>query len=151
MDDDSRQLIERLYDAFNRRDVDEIVGLCDERMEFFAVTAAEAGHPNPYVGADGLRAYLDDVAAVWEELLITPQEVEQAGGILLVRGRVYVRSHALGIRDLPTGWIWELRDGRFISGQVFIDPEEAARRFSDAARTGQLPDPAASRSMSRLR
>ena len=105
---------------------------------------------SPYVGADGLRSYLDDVAAVWEELLITPQEVEQHERILLVRGRVYVRSHSLGIRDLPTGWIWELRDGRFTSGQVFIDPEEAARRFSDAARTGRLPDPAASRSMSRL-
>ncbi len=151
MDEDSRQKIERLFDAFNRRDADEMVGLCDERMEFFAVTAAEAGHANPYVGADGLRAYLDDVAAVWEELLITPQEVEQAEGMLLVRGRVYVRSHSLGIRDLPTGWIWEMGDGRFVRGQVFIDPEEAATLFSDAARTGQRPDPAASRSMTRLR
>lgn len=151
MDDHTHQLIERLYDAFNRRDADEMVALCDERMRFFSVTAAEAGHPDPYVGAGGLRAYLDDVAEVWEELLITPQEVEQLAGIVLVRGRVYVRSHSLGIRDLPTGWIWELSDGRFISGQVFIDPEEASRRFSDAARTGRLPDPAASRSMSRLR
>ncbi len=151
MDDSSRLLVERLFDSFNRRDAEEIVAICDERMEFFTVTAEEAGHSNPYVGSDGLRAYLDDVATVWEDLLITPQEVEQEQGMLLVRGRVYLRSHSLGIRDLPTGWIWEVLDGRFIRGQVFIDPDEATRRFSDAARTGQRPDPDASRSMNRLR
>ena len=111
MDEGARTLIERLFDAFNRRDPDEIVALCDERMEFFAVTAEEAGHGNPYVGTDGLRAYLDDVATVWEDLLITPTEVEQAGDAILVRGRVYLRSRALGIRDMPTAWIWELERG----------------------------------------
>ena len=39
MDDFCRERIERLFDAFNRRDADEIVELCDEEMEFFAVTA----------------------------------------------------------------------------------------------------------------
>ncbi|HEY5976258.1 MAG TPA: nuclear transport factor 2 family protein [Solirubrobacterales bacterium] len=151
MDEGARALIERLFDAFNRRDADEIVALCDERMEFFAVTAEEAGHGNPYVGTDGLRAYLADVATVWEDLLITPTEVEQAGDAILVRGRVYLRSRALGIRDMPTAWIWELRQGRFIRGQVFIDPGEAVERFSRAARTGRLPDPDASKSMPRLR
>ena len=37
MDDARRQLVERLFDAFNRRDAEEIVALCDEGMEFFAV------------------------------------------------------------------------------------------------------------------
>jgi ketosteroid isomerase-like protein len=146
-----RERVERLFDAFNRRDADEIVALCDEEMEFFAVTAAEAGRGEPYVGTDGLRAYLDDVATIWEELLVTPKQVEQRGDSLFVRGRVYLRSRALGIRDMPTAWIWDLRDGRFIRGQVFVDPEEAARWFSRAARPGQSPDPRASKSTTRLR
>ena len=152
MDDRSRECVERLFDAFNRRDVEGIVELCDEEMEFFAVTAEEVGRREPYVGSAGLRAYLDDVATVWEDLLVTPKQVEQRpDGSLLVRGRVYLRSRALGIRDMPTAWIWDLRDGRFTRGQVFIDPEEAIRSFSRAAQPGQSLDPRASRSTTRLR
>jgi ketosteroid isomerase-like protein len=152
MDDQLRESVERLFDAFNRRDAAEIVALCHEEMEFFAVTAEEVGRSDPYVGSDGLRAYLDDVATVWEELLITPKQVEQRqDGSLLVHGRVYLRSRALGIRDMPTAWIWDLRDGRFVRGQVFVDPEEAVRCFSREAQPGQSLDPRASRSTTRLR
>jgi ketosteroid isomerase-like protein len=152
VDDQVRDRVERLFDAFNRRDAAEIVALCDEEMEFFAVTAEEVGRGEPYRGTEGLRAYLDDVATVWEDLLVTPKQVEQQGDSLLVRGRVYLRSRALGIRDMPTAWIWDLSDdGRFIRGQVFIDPEEAIRSFSRAARPGPSPDLRASRSTTRLR
>ncbi len=151
MDEVSAQLVGRLFDAFNRRDLDEITAVCDETMEFYAVTAEEVGRSDPYVGSEGLRAYLNDVATVWEELLITPKEVEQEGERLLVRGRVYLRSHALGIRDMPVGWIWELRAGRFVRGEVFVDPEEATRRFSRAAPPAQSHDPRGPRSTSRLR
>ena len=151
MDDRSQQLVERLFDAFNRRDAATIIDLCDDRMEFFAVTAEEAGRTNPYVGKEGLSSYLDDVARVWEELLITPTEVEQQGDAVLVRGRVYLRSRALGIRDMPAAWIWELDEGRFIRGRAFADPEDAVRSFSRAARQGQSPDLRASRSTTPLR
>jgi ketosteroid isomerase-like protein len=151
VDDRSQELVERLFDAFNRRDAAAIVDLCDERMEFFAVTADEAGRSNPYVGKEGLSSYLDDVARIWEELLITPTQVEQQGDSLLVRGRVYLRSRALGIRDMPAAWIWDLRGGLFMRGRVFVDPEDAVLGFSRAARPGQSPDLRASRSTTRLR
>lgn len=151
MDDFSRERIERLFEAFNRRDADEIVELCDEEMEFFAVTAEEVGRNTPYAGKEGLSAYLEDVATVWEDLLVTPKQVEQRGDSLLVQGRVYLRSRALGIRDMPTAWIWDLRDGRFIRGRVFVDPEEAVRLFSLEGRPGPSPDLRASRSTTRLR
>jgi ketosteroid isomerase-like protein len=151
MDDRRREMVEDLFDAFNRRDVEAIVALCHEDMEFFAVTAEEVGRTDPYVGPDGLRAYLADVSAVWEELLISPEQVEQREDALLVQGRVYLRSRDLGIRDMPVGWIWEIRDDRFERGRVFADPEEAIRRFSRADRPERRPDPGASRSTIRLR
>lgn len=130
MDEPRRELVERLFDAFNRRDAEEIVACCDEEMEFVAVTAEQVGRSDPYVGPQGLRAYLEDVATVWEELLITPNGVEQREGSLLVHGRVYLRSRALGIRDMPAAWIWDLRDELFVRGRVFADPEEAVRHFN---------------------
>lgn len=128
---EDRQLVERLFEAFNRRDAEEIVDLCDEALDFFPVGTAEAiGRTAPYVGPDGLRDYLGDVDQAWEELLITPTAIERHGGSLLVRGRVHVRSRELGIRDVPMAWIWDLVDGRFIRGEVFPDPDQAVQRLT---------------------
>jgi ketosteroid isomerase-like protein len=126
-------LVGRLFQAFNSRDAETIVSLCSEEMEFFAVTGEEIGREAPYRGRDGLREYLGDVERTWEELLITPTHVESRGNSLLVVGRVYVRSRELGIRDMPVGWIWYLRDELFVRGVVFTDPDEAAERFADTA------------------
>ena len=126
-----RELVERLFEAFNRRDPEEIVALCDEGMGFFPVgTAAELGRTAPYVGPDGLREYLRDVDRAWDELLISPKVVEKRGGSLLVRGRAYARSRHLGIRDVPVAWIWDLAGDRFIRGEVFRDLAEAAARLT---------------------
>lgn len=131
MPDPQMALVERLYGAFNRRDGEEIVAVCDKGMEFFPVVTAEAiGRDAPYVGPDGLRAYLADVAEVWEELQITPSELQRRGDTWLVRGRVYARSRELGIRDLPVAWIWQVSEDRFVRGEVFPDPEQAATRFA---------------------
>ncbi|HEY8501461.1 MAG TPA: SpoIIE family protein phosphatase, partial [Solirubrobacterales bacterium] len=123
--------VEQLYNAFNRRDPEGIVAVCDEQMGFFPFgTAEQVGRSAPYVGPEGLHEYLLDVERAWDELLITPKVAERHGSSLLVRGRVYVRSRELGIRDMPVAWIWELADGKFIRGEVFRDPEEAVRRLA---------------------
>jgi ketosteroid isomerase-like protein len=133
MGDDCAALVERLFDAFNRRDVEAIVDVCDEGLEFFSVTGETVGRSAPYVGPAGLQDYLGDVAQAWEELLITPRRVEQRGDRVLVRGRVYARSRDLGIRDMPVAWIWEVRDGCFVRGEVFTDPRIAAARFVEVS------------------
>jgi ketosteroid isomerase-like protein len=134
MSDPHVELVERLYQCFNRRDETGIVGLCDEEMEFFPVgTAGALGRDAPYSGRSGLHDYLIDIAEVWEELQITPNQIDRRGDRLLVRGRVYARSRDLGIRDVPIAWIWEVRDDRFVCGEVFPDPEEAVTRFAAEA------------------
>jgi serine phosphatase RsbU (regulator of sigma subunit)/ketosteroid isomerase-like protein len=124
------ELVERLFDCFNRRDEECIEAVCDEEMAFFPIVTAEAvGREAPYVGPAGLRDYMGDIEEVWEELQIAPGTQEWRGSKVLVRGRVYARSRELGIRDLPVAWIWEVRDGLFVRGEVYPDPEEAAARF----------------------
>jgi len=131
--EEEQGLVERLYAAFNRRDLEEIVELCQDEMGFFPFgTAEEVGRTAPYVGPAGLTEYLRDVDRAWDELLISPKVVERHGRSLLVRGRVYARSRALGIRDVPVAWIWDIADGQFVRGEVFRDPEEAVRRLAAA-------------------
>jgi ketosteroid isomerase-like protein len=124
------ELIARLFNAFNQRDEEAIVDLCSEEMEFYAVTAEEIGRGAPYRGVEGLREYLADVERIWEELLVTPSRVERRDDRLLVLGRVYVRSRALGIRDMPVAWIWRVCGGTFVRGEVFADPQAALSRFA---------------------
>lgn len=129
--DEPLALVERLYDSFNRRDENDIAAICDEEMEFFPLVTAEAvGREAPYTGPAGLREYMHDVAEVWEQLQITPGRLERRGATLLVHGRVYARSRELGIRDVPAAWIWEVRGGRIVRGEVFPDPEQADARFA---------------------
>jgi ketosteroid isomerase-like protein len=130
MPESHRVLVERLFDAFNRRDLTAMAALCDPGLEFSPVTAEQIGRAKPYVGPDGMREYIDDVGRVWNELLILPNEVQSHGSRMLVRGRVYLRSHELGIRDMPAAWIWEVDGQRFVRGEVFADPEQAAARFA---------------------
>jgi serine phosphatase RsbU (regulator of sigma subunit)/ketosteroid isomerase-like protein len=128
------ELVKRLYNAFNRRDGEEIVAVCDPGMAFFPVgTAEQVGRDAPYIGPEGLHEYLLDIERAWDELLITPKVVESHGASLLVRGRVYARSRALGIRDMPVAWIWDVAGDRFVRGEVFRDPEEAVRRLAAAS------------------
>jgi len=133
MDDGYEALIGRLFNAFNQRDPEEIVALCSPQMEFLAVTGEEAGREVPYSGSEGLREYLADVERIWEALLITPSTIERRGERLLVCGRVYLRSREYGIRDMPAAWIWHLRDGLFVRGEVFADPARALAHFERAS------------------
>jgi hypothetical protein len=88
-----------------------------------------------------------DVEKAWDELLITPKVVEVHGPSLLVRGRVYARSRALGIRDMPVAWIWDVEGGRFVRGEVFRDPEEAVRRLLTSAEDHASKNPASGNSI----
>jgi ketosteroid isomerase-like protein len=132
MHESPEALVGRLFNAFNRRDVESLVEVCSPRMEFFTITGEEIGRGAPYVGPEGLRDYLADAERFWEELLITPGSVERRGERMLVLGRVYVRNRELGIRDMPVAWIWQVKDGLFVRGEVFVDPTEAVDRFAQA-------------------
>jgi ketosteroid isomerase-like protein len=138
MASEHRALVERLFDAFNRRDSKEIASLCDPDMAFFPITAEEVGREAPYVGPDGLDTYLGDVAALLEELLVRATRVDSLGDQVMVRGRVYLRSRERGIRDPPAAWLWQVREGRFVRGEVFSDPEQAGKAFARL----RLGDPA---------
>lgn len=122
--EDRAKLVERLFDAFNRRDLDALLGLCNEDVEFHAATADFADRGEPYRGRQGMRDYFDDVDRIWEELLITPRQIVPIDDGVVVYGQVFARGRELGIRDLPIAWRWMVRDGRFTWGKVYLDPEQ---------------------------
>jgi hypothetical protein len=78
-----------------------------------------------YTGHEGLRLYFADVAAVWEELLVTPQRVRSHEDVILVTGRVYARGRVHGIRDLPAAWVWRREGDLLREVTVYAGLEDA--------------------------
>ena len=120
------EVVERLYEAFERRDTQALAALVDpQEFVFWAPGTAEvAGRDGPYRGRDGLGEYLADVARLWQDLRAEAQELRETGDLVVVTGRLYAWRVGRVI-DAPAGWVWRLRDGLVVEGRVFESQREA--------------------------
>ena len=122
---EAAELVRSLFDAVNAREAEALEELCDERIDMILLPVEGGGRATSYIGHSGLRELLVDAAAAWEELLLTPGEVQPRDDVVLVRGRVHTRSRELGLRDLPVAWVFWIRNGRFTSARVFAEVDDA--------------------------
>jgi ketosteroid isomerase-like protein len=128
------EVVQQIFVAFEHRDADAMVRLCAPDVVFEPVTARLAGGGEPYRGHDGMRAYLADVARVWQELRPSPDEYyEGKGGIVVATGRVYAWG-AGRLVDSPAGWLFRLSDGQMAYGRVFETASGALEAAGMAAR-----------------
>ena len=125
------ELVKAMFAAFAARDLETVLALADPEVELTAVTGEQAGRTQPYRGHDGLREYFRDVAAVWEELHLTPREFRPQGDLILVTGKVSARSRARTISG-STGWLWRVRDGKVVYGRVYDSAADAIAALEDA-------------------
>jgi ketosteroid isomerase-like protein len=111
-------IVRRIFDAFSRRDVAALLDVADPEIVFRPPTGRLAGREQPYVGHEGLRAYLADVGRVWQELRSEPDEYVEVGDRVLCTGRVYAWGVGRVI-DAPAAWVWRLRDERIVEGTIY--------------------------------
>ncbi len=124
------EVVRAVFAAFATRDVEGVLALMDEDVEFRPMTSEVVGRTEPYRGHDGMRMYFADAARVWEELRLTPQEFREVGKIVLVTGRVSAHSPARTIVG-STGWIFRVRDGKVVQGRVFRSASDAIRAAAE--------------------
>ena len=118
------EVVKASFAAFAARDVQAVLALSDPDIELTAVTGAHAGRTDPYRGHDGMRQYFRDVAAVWEELHLTPREFREEGDLILVTGKVSARSRSRTVTG-STGWIWRVRNGKVTFVRVYASAADA--------------------------
>jgi ketosteroid isomerase-like protein len=120
------EVVERMFAAFAERDLGALVELMDPEIEFLPVTANLTTGGVPYRGHAGIARYFDDVARVWPELRLFPEEVRDGAreGVVVALGRVIARGGGM-ILDSPTGWVFQMRDGRIARLRVYGSHEEA--------------------------
>jgi ketosteroid isomerase-like protein len=118
-------IVREVFEAFSQRDLQRLLAVADPEIVFVPPTRRYANDGDPYVGHDGLRRYLVDVAKVWQELRSEPREfIEVDEDRVLCTGRVY--AWGVGrVVDTPAGWVWRLRDGLLVEGIVYETRREA--------------------------
>ena len=114
------EVIRRLFEAFERRDVDGALELLDADIRFFPVTAHLARDGRPYAGHAGIREYFRDAVELWEELELVPLEYQAVVGVVVVIGEVRARARTSEFAA-PAVWTWRLRGERVIEGSVHSD------------------------------
>jgi ketosteroid isomerase-like protein len=129
-------IVRQVFDAFGRRDAEALTALCHPDVVFTPPTGRLAGRGEPYRGHDGLRAYRDDVARIWQELRSEADDYVELDDVVLCTGRVYAWGVGRVI-DAPAGWVWRLRDGLVVEGRVF----ETRRAAYEAAGVAWPPRP----------
>lgn len=124
MTEDLITIVERTYEAFNRRDAEAF--LSDYAED--AVVRPFATPLSVYRGHDGIRRWFADNAEAWGEVAVTRERYFQRGDRVLV----FVRMHGRGLQsgaevDTSAAHVIEHRDGKLTSMTGYRDREEAMR------------------------
>jgi ketosteroid isomerase-like protein len=113
MAQESIQIVRAAIDAWNRGDFDAWISAWDERAEFYPVRAQLEGHA--YHGHDGLRRFVTEMAAEWDEVRFEVDEIRGAGEQMVAIGRLRARGRASGVeRDVPLALVGVVRDKRVL-------------------------------------
>jgi ketosteroid isomerase-like protein len=121
------EIAQRLFDAFNARDLSVALSLLHPEILFEPVSGAVLNDGEPYRGQEGMRRYFLDVQQHWQELTVDPVHLREAGEAVVALGHVSGRSAAGSLQDAPTTWVFKFDGGLVAHIQVFSD-ERLARR-----------------------
>jgi ketosteroid isomerase-like protein len=121
------EVVKRLMDAVNRRDVDTFAEITTSDFEWFPVFAARV-EGDVYRGRKGIETFLAEIDETWEEFLPVPEEYRDLGDRILGLGRLKTRGRGSGVPiDSPWGGIYDLRGGAVSRIRTFLDHGEALR------------------------
>jgi ketosteroid isomerase-like protein len=125
-------IVQRILDAFARRDGDALAALVGPDVVFEPVST-EVAERRPYRGPEGMRAYLADLDAAWRQFEVRFATIVEMDDHVLVTGRIYARARRSNlVADDPVAFVWKVVDHRAVWGRVFFS-ESAARRAIGAA------------------
>jgi ketosteroid isomerase-like protein len=124
--DDSSAIVRRSFEAISDADIDALLELYDEEIEFLPVTGTRV-ESGGYHGHDGVRAYFEEVAPIWETMKPYGTDFHQVGDAVVVSGGCLVRGRGSGAEtDSPMAWVVTVRDGKITSHRGFRDSDSAS-------------------------
>jgi ketosteroid isomerase-like protein len=85
-------------------------------------------NPDVYEGHDGLRRFRREMDDVWEEFVITPEQVIDAGESVVVVESLRARGRGSGVETSSrSASVWTVRDGQVVLVSMYHDQTEALK------------------------
>jgi ketosteroid isomerase-like protein len=114
MSQETIELVHRAYDAFNRRDLDAFLDLCDPEVEFTSARMLVEGG-EPYHGHDGIRDWWDGLFSIVPDFESEIVEARDLGDFAVCQVRVHGHGVGSGAPMDQTFWqAAEVRGGRAV-------------------------------------
>jgi ketosteroid isomerase-like protein len=131
MSDGKIEIVRRVYAAASRRDLGEMLDLCDDDAEF----APLVGDGEPYRGPDGARRLLAELDQVWSEFTIEVREAIAIGDNVVATLHARRRGRRSGgeIETFSVA-VWSFQRDKLWRGRHYASRAEAL----DAAGLGVL-------------
>ena len=125
MSQENVEIVRQLVEVANRRDTEASLRYVDPEIELQSAIIGGA-EGNTYRGHEGVREWMAESDATFEELRVEPEEFRDLGGDVLLIGRLHARGKESGVEiDSATAWLFTLRGGRIVRGRGYLNPHEA--------------------------
>ncbi len=123
MSEDNVNISRQGYEAFNRGDIDTVLGLMNPEIEWQEPDVeglpVRGTHHGPEAVANNV---FGTVVETWEDFRVVPEEFLDAGERVVVLGRFQGRGKASGrTLDAPFAHVWTLRDGKLVHFRNYPD------------------------------
>jgi ketosteroid isomerase-like protein len=120
---DREELARTSMAAFNRRDVEAVVQTFAHDAEWWPLRSSTEG---PYRGHDGIRAWFEDTAEMFEYLRAEVDDVDERGDVAVATGRLEVKGRGSGAAiEVPIAWVFRFAGEKVIWAKSYASREEA--------------------------
>jgi ketosteroid isomerase-like protein len=118
------EIVKRLIDAFNDRDLDTFAGLTTPDLEW--TTSMTAVEGEVFWGREGIETYFERMREAWEEFRSLASEYRDLGDRVLFIGRLEGRGLVSGAPvSAPLDILFDLRGGNISRLHSYLDHGEA--------------------------
>jgi uncharacterized protein len=125
MSQENVEIVRRGFNAFTRGDTALFLELLDPDVEWIPLMATLESRV--YRGHDGVRQWLEGLAADWQFFEVHSEDFRDLGDRVLVLGHWRARGRASGveIENQPGTWLFDVKGGKTVRLQTYTDRAEA--------------------------
>src|SRR3989440_7833088 len=120
---DHVELARTTFAAFNRRDVETYVRAFARDAEWWPLRSSTEG---PYRGHDGIRAWFDDTAEMFDHFQVELEDVREGDDVAVAFGRLSAKGRGSGVPvDVAIAWVFRVVEDKVVWAKSYSDREEA--------------------------
>jgi uncharacterized protein len=126
MPGENTEIVKRGYDAWNRGDLAAVLELVDPSFEWHEASEVPGG-VHVYT-REQFESYLVSLGRLWESFRLEPQELREAGDLVLADVLERARGRASGVEVTQRFvHVWTMRGRRACRMRAYLDKGQAMR------------------------